>query len=320
MVNHVSPSNRPHTPPPAAQAPTDNGIKQAQRRAAFSVFLNLILCVGKGIAGLWGNSASLTGDAIHSATDAVASLAALFGLWLAGKKHPSFPYGLYKAETMATLITAGVIILAGYEIGRQALLGTDQLPDVGLTFPVAMVSLLVSLVFGIYQLRTGRRLHSPALMADARDYLVDSLSTTVVVLSLGGAYFGLHLDRWGAGIVSIFVFWSGGQLLWQAARNLMDEAIERDVERKIIAWVEAHPRVASVEQCLSRKAGGRFIVDLDVVFQLRSLELAHRIGHELEKEIRARFPLVVMVGIRAHFEPKTFKGVAGNDQLTRFHP
>ena len=75
-----------------------------------------------------------------------------------------------------------------------------------------------------------------------------------------------------------------------------------------------------MEQCLSRKAGGRFIVDLDVVFQLQSLELAHRIGHELEKEIRARFPLVVMVGIRPHFEPKTFKGVAGNDQLTRLQP
>jgi hypothetical protein len=64
-------------------------------------------------------------------------------------------------------------------------------------------------------------------------------------------------------------------------------------------------------------AGG--VVGLDVVFQLRSLELAHRIGHELEKEIRVRFPLVVMVGIHAHFEPKRFKGVAGNDKLTCFH-
>jgi divalent metal cation (Fe/Co/Zn/Cd) transporter len=61
--------------------------------------------------------------------------------------------------------------------------------------PVGMVSLLVFLVFGIYRLCTGRRLHSPVLMADARDYLVNSLSTAVVVLSLGGAYFGLHLDR-----------------------------------------------------------------------------------------------------------------------------
>ena len=80
------------------------------------------------------------------------------------------------------------------------------------------------LAFGLYQLRSGRRLHSIALEADARDYLADGLSTAVVVVSLIGAYFGFRLDRWAAGAVSAFVFWSGGQLLLRAVRDLMDEA------------------------------------------------------------------------------------------------
>ncbi|MBW1678663.1 MAG: cation diffusion facilitator family transporter [Deltaproteobacteria bacterium] len=275
-------------------------IKKARTRAAVSVFINLTLAFGKGIAGVLAGSSALLGDAINSATDVIASAAAYMGLWLAGRRHASFPYGLYKAETIATLVTSIAIILAGYEIGRRALLGPGTMPDVKLALPVALASLVVSFSFGFYQLRMGRRLHSPALVADARDYLADGMSTGVVVISLIGAYFGLNLDRWAAGAVALFVFWSGGQLLWRALRDLMDEAIDRDAEREIIGLVMSHPRVGKVEQCLSRTAGGRFIVDLDVVLRTHSHELAHRIAHSLEHEICRQFPRVVMARIKTH--------------------
>jgi cation diffusion facilitator family transporter len=278
---------------------SDVEIGQARKRAAFSVALNLTLAFGKGIAGVASGSSALLGDAIHSGTDVVASGAAFVGLWLAGRKHPSFPYGLYKAETIATLVTSVAIILAGYEIARRAVLGPERLPDVSLALPVAVVSLALTVAFGLYQLRVGRRLHSPALVADARDYLADGLSTAVVVASLIGAAFGLKLDRWAAGAVAAFVFWSGGQLLWRALRDLMDEAIDRETEREIISLVHAHPRVEEVQRCLSRNAGGRFIVDLDVVLRTHSHDLADRIARLLEAEVYRQFPRVVMARIRA---------------------
>ena len=282
-------------------------IKKARKRAAFSIALNLLLSLGKGIAGILGGSSALVGDAIHSAIDVVGSAAAYTGLWLADKKHPSFPYGLYKAETIATLITSVAVIFAGYEVGRRALLGPNILPDVAITLPVALISLVITFSFGFYQLHTGRKLHSKALQADARDYLADGLSTSVVVFSLIGAYFGVALDRLAAGAVSIFIFWSGGNLLFRALLDLMDEAIDRDTERKIISLVESHPRVENVERCLSRIAGGRFIVDLDVILRPCSLELAHRIGHNLENNILQTFTQVVMTSVKFHcHEPDKF--------------
>lgn len=284
------------------QKPDASGqeIRKARKRALFSILLNLLLTLGKGAAGVIGGSSALIGDAIHSATDVVGSLAAWFGLWLAGKKHPSFPYGMYKAETLATLVTSVVVMIAGYEIARQAFLGPVRMPDIALTLPVALLSLVIALGFGIYQLYAGRRLHSKALEADARDYLADALSTLVVVVSLVGGYFNLSLDRWAAGVVSLFVFWSGGNLLWRAAKDLMDQAIDRNTEREIIELAESHPFVEKVEQCLSRMAGGRYIVDLDVVFRSDDLALAHRIGHHIEDDIRSRFPRVVMTSVRIH--------------------
>ncbi len=275
-------------------------IKEARMRAAFSIFLNLFLATAKAIAGYMGNSSALMGDAVHSGTDVIASSAAFMGLWLAGKKHPSFPYGLYKAETIATLIISVAVILAGYEIGRQAVLGPPNIPDVRITLPVAIISLFIAFGFGFYQLYQSRRLNSTALEADAKDYIADGLSTALVVISLILAGFNIFIDKWAAGAVALFIFWSGGQLLWRAVLDLMDEAIDRETERKIIGLVMSHPRVEEVERCLSRTAGGRFIVDLDVVVRSKSHELAHRISHNLESEICRRFQRVVMARIKTH--------------------
>jgi len=164
---------------------------------------------------------------------------------------------------------------------------------------VALASLVVTIDFGLYQLRQGRKLNSPALIADAQDYLADGLSTALVAVSLVGDHLGLNLDRWAAGAVALFVFWAGGQLLWRALLDLMDEAIDRKSEREIIRLVESLQRVEKVERCLSRTAGGRFIVDLDVVLRSHSHERADRISGSLERDIKQQFPLVVMARIRA---------------------
>lgn len=276
-------------------------LHRARRRAMVSIALNCILAAGKGVAGTISGSAALIGDAIHSGTDVLASLAAYIGLYVAGHEHPSFPYGLYKAETVATLVTSIAILLAAYEIGRQAFFGAERLPDVSLALPVAAVSLVISLCFGVYQLQEGRRLSSPALEADARDYLADALSTGIVLISLVATKFGFAVDRWAAAVVSLFVFRAGAALLVRALKDLLDASIDRETEREIIAMVEKYPRITRVKRCLSRTVGGRFIIDMDVIMHTPSHKIADHVADRLEELIPQKFPLVVMARIRPHF-------------------
>ena len=277
-------------------------LKRARARAAFSVAVNLFLSIIKGYYGVISGSQALLSDAIHSATDVVGSVAALIGIWVAGKKHPSFPYGLYKAETLATLISSIAIILAGYEIARRALLGPVIQPDVAVALPVTIFCFAVSLSFGLLQVKAGRRLGSPALVADGKDYLADSLSTGIVILGLAVNYLGLNLDRWAAALVAVFVFRSGGALLIEAIRELLDASIDRETEREIIKLVESDPAVIRVKKTLSRTAGGRFIVDMDIVLKTKSNVAADKVADRLEAEIINNFPKVVMARIRPHFE------------------
>ncbi len=276
-------------------------LKAAKRRAVISICLNILLAAGKGVAGVLSGSTALIGDAIHSATDVLASSAIFVGLWVAGREHPSFPYGLYKAETMATLVTSIAVILAGYEIGRQALFGVTKMVDVTIALPVAMVSFFVALGFGILQMRAGKKYDSPALEADARDYLADSLSTGVVLIGLIGSAMGYNVDRFAAGIVSLFVFYAGGHLLVSALKDLLDASIDRETEREIIKMIENHHRIHRVRKCLSRVAGGRFIVDMDVEMKTTSHKVADHVADLLEDEIIKQFPKVVMARIRPHY-------------------
>ena len=278
-------------------------IAESKRRALVSIGINILLAFGKGTAGVLSGSTALLGDAINSATDVFSSTAVFVGVWVAGREHPSFPYGLYKAETVAALVTAIAVILAGYEIGRKALFGSPSLPDVAIALPVAGVSLFISLGFGIIQLRAGKRLSSPALTADAKDYLADSLSTTVVLVSLIAIPLGYNVDRFAAGIVSLFVFYAGSQLLIGALKDLLDASIDRETERNIIQFVEDHPRISRVEKCFSRNAGGRYLVDMDVVMHTPSHKIADLVADRLEEELLVNFPGLVLARIRPHYAP-----------------
>ena len=281
-------------------------IAASKRQALVSISINLFLAIGKGIAGVLSGSTALIGDAINSATDVFSSSAVFVGVWVAGREHPSFPYGLYRAETVAALVTSIAVILAGYEVGRKALFGGPTLPDVRIALPVAAVSLCISLGFGLIQLRAGRRLNSPALTADARDYLADALSTSVVLISLIAVPLGYNVDRLAAGIVSIFVFYAGGQLFVGALKELLDASIDRDTERKIIQYVEAYPRINHVEKCFSRNAGGKYLIDMDVVMHTPSHKIADLVADRLEEELLVEFPGLVLARIRPHYAPGDF--------------
>lgn len=281
-------------------------LAESKRRAIVSISLNLLLAIGKGVAGVLSGSAALIGDAIHSATDVFASMAVFVGIWVAGREHPSFPYGLYKAETVAALATSLAVILAGYEIGRQALFGVPSLPDITIALPVAAVSFVVALGFGLIQLRAGKRLDSPALMADARDYLADSLSTAVVLVSLIAVPFGYNIDRLAAGVVALFVFYAGGQLFVSALKDLLDASIDRETEREIIRFVEEYPRISKVKKCFSRNAGGRYLIDMDVELRTPSHKIADLVADRLEEELLVEFPGLVLARVRPHYAQGEF--------------
>jgi len=89
------------------------GLKQGQRIAFIASLVTLLLAVVKAAVGHLFNSKVLVADAFHSGADLLAIFASGFGLWVASrKKTERFPFGLYKVETLVTLIIGALITWA----------------------------------------------------------------------------------------------------------------------------------------------------------------------------------------------------------------
>src|SRR5690625_3303857 len=145
------------------------------------IIVNVLLTVIKTIGGFLSGSRALLADALHSASDIVSSVVILFAVKIA-KKPPdeAHPYGHGKAENVATIIVALLLIVVGVEISISAIkaLMTKQVKAPGM---IALLILIVSIVLeeGLYHYKmyVGKKYRSTALISDAWHHRSDSLSS-----------------------------------------------------------------------------------------------------------------------------------------------
>ena len=117
-------------------------------------------------------SVALLADALHNLSD-VASSAIVFIGFRVSKRPPSaaYPYGYERAEDLAGLGIALLIwasaALAGIESYRK-LVGQQPTSLVGLGMAGAALGIVGNQLVARYKLVVGRRIHSAALVADAK--------------------------------------------------------------------------------------------------------------------------------------------------------
>jgi cation diffusion facilitator family transporter len=86
------------------------------------ILLNLMLCIGKFIAGTISNSIAITADAVNNLSDAGSSIVTLAGFKLAGAKaDPEHPFGHGRIEYVSGLAVAAAILIMAYELIRDSI-------------------------------------------------------------------------------------------------------------------------------------------------------------------------------------------------------
>ena len=278
--------------------------------AALSVASNSALILLKAIAGTITGSVALLTEALHSATDLVASIVALFSLRAAdAPADESHPYGHEKIEDMAAAIE-GVLILVGsvviaFEAVRHLIEGTG-VQRLGIGMAVLAISIVVNFLVSRTLSRRAVATSSPALAADAAHLTTDMLSSAGVLVALAlVAVTGWDwLDPAIALMVAAIIGVAGVRILTRSSRVLVDETLpdpELDVIRDVVAAF-AERGIVGFHELRGRQAGARRHIDLHVQFREgTSLEDAHRTAHELQDAIRERLG---HADVLIHLEPQ----------------
>jgi cation diffusion facilitator family transporter len=288
---------------------------EGQKVVLTGVLLNLVLSAGKIVGGLLGRSNALVADGIESLLDLFSSLLIWGALKYAAKPpDEEHPYGHGKAESLASLVGALVLAIAGALIAHNSivqLLAAAHGAPVHVPSPWTLLILIcvIGLKETLYQFmaRRARRIGSNALLADAWHHRSDAVTSIAAFIGISVSLLGGHgyevADDWAALFACVVIFYSSYNMLKMCLGDMMDARVSPDAEKTVMRITCSVPGVLSAEKCRIRKSGLSYIADLHIrVGGDISVREGHDIAHRVKDLLMAsELPLE---DVTLHVEPE----------------
>jgi len=274
-----------------------------------SIVVGLVVLGLKVIAWRMTGSIALLSDALESTVNVATAIAALVAIRVARRPaDANHPYGHHKAEFLSAVLEGVMIILAALLIFREAYFGLIAPQPLEARMEGLAVNAGASVLNGIWcwvLITRGKRLHSPALVADGRHLLSDVISSAgvligVIVAMLSGWSI---LDPLLASAVALTILWSGWKVMTAALSGLLDEAVPDEtlaqireiISTEAVGAVEAH-------DLRTRRAGSATFIDFHLVVPGDlTVTAAHEICDGIEASLKTLAPECV---VTIHVEPE----------------
>ena len=283
-------------------------MQSAVRLAAASIGVGLVVLVLKGAAWWLTGSAALFSDAAETVVNVAAAIIALVALRLAAKPaDANHPYGHAKAEFFAAVIEGVLIVVAAAVILQHAWVAWREPTPIhapGLGIGINAVATVINFLWASRLIRAGRALRSPALGADGRHLMADTVTSIGVAIGVGLVVAtGLHwLDPLLAAATAVYVLVSGMLVIGSSVGGLMDAAPPEATVARIREVVSEHAEGAIEAHDLRTRHAGRltFLEFHLVVPGEMTVATAHEICDRIEQALETE-----MEGMQVsiHLEP-----------------
>lgn len=293
----------------AAQSNRERVAQKARKSTVVGIFVNGGLALVKGTAGILGNSFALVADAIESLTDVISSIVVWAGLRVAAapptERHP---FGKGRAETLAAVVVAVMLLAAAYAIARQSVfeIRTPHHAPAPFTLVVLLAVVAIKEVLFRFVIKVGEDVSSTAVKTDAWHHRSDAITSAAAFIGISVALIGgkgyESADDWAALFAAGIIATNAWNLLVPGLRELTDASPDRAIEERIRTIAAGVPGVHGTHRCWVRKLGFDHYVDLDVLVDPTiSVREGHNIAHDVQKAIREVAPYVTRVMV--HIEP-----------------
>lgn len=288
--------------------------KEIFRVTIWGGIINVVLLVVKFVAGIFGHSAAMIADAVHSLTDFATDVVVLIFVHLGNKPADrDHDYGHGKYETLATaiigtsLLAVGVLIFCSGAGKTWRVIQGEMLPSPG---KVALVAAVASIVLKEWAYRftvkVGKRCQSEAVVANAWHHRSDALSSVGTMIGIGGAI--LLGNRWtvldplASIVVSVFIVRAAWQLMMESMKELTEASLSDEDEAVIMHIAASEPGVSEVHNLRTRRVGNRIAIEMHArMLGSTPLVEAHLHATAIEHRLKEHFGPDTLVSI--HLEP-----------------
>ena len=276
-------------------------MDKKSRTVLFSISSNALLLAVKLAAGVLTGSVSVLSEAVHSASDLVASIVAFVAVRRSvSPPDESHNYGHGRFENLASVLEGVVLVgVGGWVVFRAVdnILNGAKLELLSLGIGVMALSAIVNLVVSWWLLRVARETDSRALEAEGYNLRTDVWGAAGVALGLAAALVTgwTVLDPIIAASIGLAILWTALRLISGSTRVLLDESLPAGelelIERVIEGEIRSDPSIRGFHKLRARKSGSQRHIDFHL--QLRAettLGEAHKISDGLEERIRRNLP------------------------------
>ena len=277
-----------------------------------------------GIVAISG-SVALLADTIHNLGDALNSIPLLIAFYLARRVATRrYTYGYGKAEDIAGIfIVLSIAISAGVIFWESLtkLFDPQPITQIGWVMAAAVVGFLGNEAVAYFQIRTGRKIGSAAMIADGMHARTDGLTSLAVLIAAGGSALGFPLvdPLVGLliGVAILFITRDAAVSMWYRLMDAVDPSLVETVEHAA-GHVEG---VQDVRDVRMRWLGHRLQADLKIVVDESlttrdSHVIAEQVRHALLHEQPQLFTVNVHVDPCGHNGADPHVALAEHDQST----
>ena len=232
-----------------------------------TIVINLTLAGFKFLAGFLAHSGAMISDAVHSASDVLATLIVILGVKLAGRDADrDHPYGHERLECVAALILAVILGATGLGIGWSGIrkiTGSGELAVPGLLALIAaVVSIVVKEAMFWYTWLAAKKINSSALKAEAWHHRSDALSSVGSFAGILGARLGFPaLDPAASVVICLFILKAAWDIMADALGKMTDHACPPAMVQEMADSILSQPGVLGLDTLNTRLFGDRVYVD-----------------------------------------------------------
>ncbi|HHX78026.1 MAG TPA: cation transporter [Firmicutes bacterium] len=276
----------------------DKTYQDGERITFLCLLGNILLTAFKGFAGFWGGSRAMVADALHSASDIMATLVVFFGLKIAKKpadeKHP---YGHGKVEPIASAFVGIIMVGGAFAIVKEIIVamaaGYFSYPSF-LALGAAAVSIAAKEGMFRVTYNVGKKINSQSIIANAWDHRADAYSSIGSFCGILGTIIGNHfsidflryLDPVAGLLVSLLIFKVAAGILLESLNRLMDASPDQKLLNDIAAIAKSVEGIKQINWIKGRYAGRHLVVDMAIeVAGTLSVEEGHSIAQYVEERI-----------------------------------
>lgn len=221
---------------------------------------NMLLFIGKLIAGLLTGAISIVADAVNNLSDAASSVVTLAGFYLAQRPADrEHPYGHARYEYLSGLVVAALILMIGFELAKTSIgkiLHQEEILSSPVTIGILAASIAVKLWMSRFYKVLGNRIHSVTLAASSVDSRNDVISTAAVLAGyLIFRFFHVNIDGYVGLSVALFILYSGIGVAKDTIDPLLGARADENLVEALSKLVLSHEKILGIHDLLVHDYG-----------------------------------------------------------------